>query len=197
MCAHKGKLVINGVHHIAIHVTHLDAFVAFCEALQFRCVARTATTAWIATPTIYLYLIQTTPAPDRSREFTHPGMSHMCIQTPDMAAAVAILRQHDFALLSPPVNLGTGHWYLYARSPSGDIVEIESVPYAPATTPPWVAHVAMVTQHIERLAAFYRHITHTTANGGVSIGPNPRFDAVLQLPQARMIPTWLKGINIT
>lgn len=189
--------MINGVHHIALHVTHLDTYIAFCQALQFHCVARVGDTAWIATPTVYLQLIQTPQSTAKNIDFTRPGISHLCIQTPNMAATVSILRQYSFAPLSDPINLGTGHWYLYARMPSGDIVEIEGVPYAPAATPPWVAHVAMVTQHIDRLATFYRHITHTTANGGTSIGPHPRFDDVLQLHQARMIPTWLKGLNIT
>jgi len=184
-------------HHIHIRLRQLTPFLAMLNDFGFNTVTHHATEAWIRTPNAYVHLSQSATVPPPPPDFTQAGISHLCIQTPDMHQALRILQRHGALPLSPPVNLGTGHWYLYARTPSGDILEIEGVPYAQTEPAPWLAHVALVSSDVARLADFYQPLTGTTRRGGQPIGPNPRFDEVLQRPAARMIPIWLVGLNVT
>lgn len=185
------------VHHIHIRLRQLTPLLAMLNDFGFTTVTHGTSEAWIRTPNAYLRLSQSDTVPMPPSDFTQAGISHLCIQTPDMHQALRILQRHGAHPLSEPINLGTGHWYLYARTPGGDIVEIEGVPYAPTEPTPWIAHVALVSCDVVRLADFYHALTGTTRRGGHTIGPNPRFDDVLQHPAARMIPIWLVGLNVT
>jgi hypothetical protein len=185
-------------HHVDIQLRTLAPFCTMLGDFGFHTVTHDASEAWLRTPNAYLHLVQSDILPAPQHDFTCAGISHLCIQTADMRQALTILHRHGAQPLSDPVNLGTGHWYLYARTPGGDIIEIEGVPYAPPTEPsPWLAHVALVSGDVVRLADFYQQLTGTTRRGGHPIGPNPRFDEVLQQPAARMIPIWLVGLNVT
>ena len=185
------------LHHVVIHVRNLSHIIEFLGAFGFACVHQTHDDAWVQTPNAYLHLVVDARITASDHPFTDRGISHICIQTPDMRHAIQLLHHHGLRPLSLPVNLGTGHWYVYARLPDGDIIEIEGVPYAPTGTQPWLAHVALVSTDVARIADFYRLLTATTLRGGHTIGPNPRFDTGLQLTAAQMIPCWLVGLNLT
>jgi len=185
------------LHHVTIHVTQLSQTVDLLCDFGFVCVHHTAASAWIQAPNAYIHVIADTHITPHDYPFTDGGISHICIQTPDMRQALHVLQHHRARPLSAPINLGTGHWYLYARLPDGDIIEIEGVPYAPAGTTPWLAHVALVSTNVTRLTDFYRQLTQGTVRGGHTVGPNPRFDTGLQLQHAQMIPCWVVGGNLT
>lgn len=185
------------LHHVTMHVSNLAHTVDLLDAFGFACVMRETHAAWIQAPNTYLHLRHDSSIIPTDHNFTDGGISHICIQTPDMHQAIRILRAHAARPLSDPINLGTGHWYLYARLPDGDIIEIEGVPYAPAGTTPWLAHVALVSTDVTRISDFYRQLTTGIVRGGHTVGPNPRFDTGLQLPHAQMIPCWVVGGNLT
>lgn len=185
------------LHHITMHVSNLADTIDLLGAFGFACVAHTPHTAWIQAPNAYLQLHHDPTIIPQDHNFTDSGISHICIQTPDMRHARRVLLQHGARPLSDPINLGTGHWYLYARLPDGDIIEIEGVPYAPPTASPWLAHVALVSQNIPRLANFYQQLTATTYRGGQTLGPNPRFDTGTQLHAVQMMACWMVGLNLT
>lgn len=184
-------------HHIDIRLRHLAPLLALLDDFGFQNITHDANEAWVRTPNAYLHLTQSATVAPPTDDFTGAGISHLCIQTPNMRHALSILARHNARPLSEPVNLGTGHWYVYARTPGGDIIEIEGVPYAPTEATPWLAHVAIVSGDVVRLADFYQQLTGTSRRGGQAIGPNPRFDVVLQRHEARMIPIWLVGLNVT
>ncbi|MCX6014802.1 MAG: hypothetical protein NT020_04325, partial [Chloroflexales bacterium] len=91
----------------------------------------------------------------------------------------------------------TGHRYVYIHDSDANVLELEGVPYAPATQIPWLAHVAFATSDIVRLGDFYQHLFDGESNGGQPIGPHPRYDEVLSLSDVRVIPRWIKGANLT
>ena len=62
---------------------------------------------------------------------------------------------------------------------------------------PWLAHVAIATPDIERLAGFYHGLLGGERRGGQKIGPNPLYDQITGLQNVEVIPTWIVGANIT
>ncbi len=185
------------LHHITMHVSNLAHTIELLDAFGFTCVVRDAHEAWVQAPNAYLHLCHDHTITPNDHNFTDAGISHICIQTPDMRQALRTLRAHGARPLSQPINLGTGHWYLYVRLPDGDIIEIEGVPYAPTDATPWLAHVALVSTDLPRISTFYQQLTATTLRNGQRIGPNPRFDTGMQLHDVQMIPAWVVGANLT
>lgn len=131
------------------------------------------------------------------RQVNEAGITHFCIQSRHIQSLYEGLMDAGAQPNAPPTTLLTGTEYLYARDPEQNVIEIEGLPYAPEEQLPWLAHVAIATPDIERLASFYHGLLGGERRGGQKIGPNPLYDQITGLQNVEVIPTWIVGANIT
>lgn len=131
------------------------------------------------------------------RQVNEAGITHFCIQSRHIQSLYDGLIDVGAQPNAPPTTLLTGTEYLYARDPEQNVIEIEGLPYAPDEQLPWLAHVAIATPDIERLAGFYHGLLGGERRGGQKIGPNPLYDQITGLQNVEVIPTWIVGANIT
>ena len=190
------------LHHIGLAVRDLGRAMAFYRAAAgfepaAECVG-SAPAALLRAPNCYLELIITAAAADATpRPVNEAGITHFCVQGRQMDALHTRFADAGASFHAPPVGLGTGNLYAYARDPELNVVELEALPYAPPAQAPWVAHVAIATPDVERLAAFYHRLLGGNRVGGQKIGPSPLYDQVTGLPAVEVIPTWIAGGNVT
>ncbi len=211
--------MIKGIHHIGISVCDLERELAFFQhalgsewAIStginspgfFRAATQRADTAahtaMLRGPNCYLELIEfTTPQPDAPvrRDVNEAGITHTCVQSQSMGTLRPRFAEAGASFHADPVVLATGNTYCYARDGEANVIEIEALPYAPPDLAPWVAHVAIATPDIERLANFYHRVLGGTRMGGQKIGPHPLYDQIAGLNNIEMIPTWLAGSNVS
>ncbi len=151
-------------------------------------------------PNCYLELIAfTTPQPCTPvrRDVNEAGITHMCVQSQNMGVLHSRFAEAGASFHVDPVVLATGNTYCYARDGEANVIEIEALPYAPPDLAPWVAHVAIATPDIERLANFYHRVLGGTRMGGQKIGPHPLYDQIAGLNNIEMIPMWIAGSNVS
>lgn len=100
------------------------------------------------------------------------------------------------SLIAPPLDLGTGNQYAYARDPEGNIMEIEGLPYAPAAEPTWLGHVAVVTHDIDVAATFYCGLFGAELQNRGRFGPKPQLDRMGGLTGVALEGAWLPAVNM-
>ena len=84
------------------------------------------------------------------------------------------------------------------RDPEDNIVELEGLPYAASvTSPPWFAHVALVTPDIKRLCAFYSLVTGAKVHSSGHFGPERKYDVVAGLENIVFDGAWIKAGPLT
>lgn len=135
------------------------------------------------------------PAPV-ANPINRAGIRHFCAQNHDVAPLAAAVATQGGNLIAPPLDLGTGNQYAYARDPEGNIMEIEGLPYAPLGEPTWLAHVALVMRDMDRAIAFYAALFGTALKNRGRFGPGPQLDRMGGLVDAQLEGAWLPAGNL-
>jgi catechol 2,3-dioxygenase-like lactoylglutathione lyase family enzyme len=151
----------------------------------------------LAAPHCQLELVNISGREPPYRPVNAAGITHFCLQTDQIEPLYSQFAASGATFHAVPLQLATGNMYCYARDPENNVVELEALPNAPANLPPWIAHVALATPDVARLATFYHAIVGGTRAGGQEIGLNPLYDTLTGLQDMRVIPTWIIGANIT
>ena len=200
--------MISSIQHIGITVQQIERAIAFLEqAAGFVPVpddrmnglhATAARSMLLRGPRCMIELLQ---YEHREQPSYHPvsdaGITHFCVQTNQIEPLYQRFATAGATFHATPLQLATGNRYCYARDPEGNVIELEALPDAPANQAPWIAHVALATPDVARLATFYHHILGGARAGGQQIGPNPLYDALTGLTDMRVVPAWIIGANIT
>jgi catechol 2,3-dioxygenase-like lactoylglutathione lyase family enzyme len=212
--------MIKGIHHVALVVRDLvTAERYYCATAGMHRLAVEAEQA-IASPSQQLaasanfpvgqsllagrngYLVLLAPqwpsgAPDtEANPINRPGIRHFCVQNFDCTILEKAVLGHGGSLIAPPLDLGTGNQYAYARDPEGNIMEIEGLPYAPVDAPTWMGHVAIVTRNMDGAIAFYTQLFGSTLQNRGRFGPGPQFDRMGGLVDARIEGAWIPANNM-
>jgi catechol 2,3-dioxygenase-like lactoylglutathione lyase family enzyme len=210
--------VIRGIHHLTLMVRDIPAEVRFfeaaagqhclageaAEALALSCreadgSAARRTSALLAGPNGYLLLFEADAAAvgsETANPINRAGIRHFCIQNHDCTLLDAGVHRGGGSLIAPPLDLGTGNQYAYARDPEANIMEIEGLPYAPAGKPTWLAHVAIVTRDMDRACAFYEGLLESRLKRRADVGPGLQFDRMGGLTDAKLEGAWLPAGNL-
>lgn len=214
-----GGVMIKGLHHAGLSVANLDGAIQFyTTAHAFEVIARfhvsdrvdlrammavgnsACEVALLRGPTGFLELFHfTNPAePDGPPEVYRAGLRHICLQAADGdwlydAFVGAGAKSH-----ARPSGLGTGNLYCYIRDPEDNVLELEGLPYAASVaSPPWFAHIALVTPNIQRLSAFYSLVTGAPVHSTGHFGPEPKYDVVAGLNDIVFDGAWVKAGPLT
>ena len=208
--------MIKGIHHIALVVECIEAALPYyMNVVGMKRLSDSDATAispdqdgieasarhcLLAGPNAYLKLISPNNFPlqaeTRSGPIHQPGIRHFCVQNHDCAILEAAVSATGGSLIAPPLDLGTGNQYAYARDPEGNIMEIEGLPYAPAGEPTWMGHVSIVTRDMNAAVEFYSALFAIEPNSRGRFGPGPQFDRMGGLTDAQIEGAWLPTGNI-
>ncbi len=205
---------ILGVHHVGLCVRDLARAAAFysnaasfVDAAEFNAALTLvgtqsnppANTRMLRGANSYLHLIeQQSQAPARvtRREVAEEGIVHLCLQSPRLGAMYDHFKTAGASFHAPPVDLGTGFLYSYARDLEGNVVELEGVPPVWEDARPWVAHVSFSSHDVDRLCAFYAGLLGSTPNRSGVVGPGRRIDLVSGMADTRFKAAWIPGPNM-
>lgn len=189
--------MITSLHHVRIHVTDIAYAVRFYLALGWPVIPLSAANAFVMTPNAGILLCHVPHASPSNTDVHALGWRHLCIQVADMHRALSICERHAMTMLSPPVDLRTGHLYVYGRNPEATLIEIEEVPYSPYHYPSWLGHIACVSHDVAQLKRFYGEFVGGDIGDPGILGPNDAYDRVVGFSQARLHPVWIKRLNLT
>ena len=201
---------IRGIHHVAISVRDLGAAVDFYTGpMGLHAVAGDAFCAGpdgaspagatiLEGPNAYVALHQyddAPPAPTDGVPVEGPGFTHICFQCPAPEGLYYKARAAGASAVSlgdDPVDLGGyGVRYAYLRDADATMFEIEQIDEPKFDGPIWIAHVALVSPDIDRLADFYASVLGVAPRRRVNKVVGPRVDEVTGLPDARARAAWL------
>ena len=195
--------MVNALHHVALAVRDpQQAATFFHSAMGFEAAdmpLETGGSRFLRAPNCYLQLIPAQGGdalPVHARPVNEPGITHFCVQSRKLDVLHASFERAGAKFHSEPVGLGTGNLYCYARDPEANVIEIEGIPYVPEDQVPWLAHVALATPDVGRLAEFYARVVNGTRLGGQKIGPNPLYDRITGLRDVEVIPYWVASLNV-
>jgi catechol 2,3-dioxygenase-like lactoylglutathione lyase family enzyme len=203
---------IKGIHHVGLTVRDVKAVAHFYTAAAGFTMADEAeasrsigsddghrAAAILRGPNAYVHLLAADPgAPIRStrREVSEAGIVHICLQTPVIESLYGRFGVAGASFHSPPVDLGTGFLYSYARDCEGNVVELEGVPLVWDDPMPWIAHVSFSSANVNRLADFYAQVFASKAIKSSHIGPDKRFDLVSGMPGTEFMAAWIPAGNM-
>ncbi len=212
--------MIRGIHHIALVVQDFDAVLPYyADAAGLRRLPDEAAHALgldyagatnpdgspidhhlLAGPNGYLNILsprRQSPAPRSEVDpINRPGIRHFCVQNHDCLILEKAVLGSGGSLIAPPLDLGTGNQYAYARDPEGNIMEIEGLPYAPAEEPTWMGHIAIVTRDMDAAIAFYSPLFGSALQNRGRFGPGPQFDRMGALADTQIEGAWLPAGNM-
>ena len=211
--------MIKGIHHVALVVESMDTVLPYyCAAAELRRMTDADALAispkhveldnlnvasfdqrLLAGPNAYLKILskpRSAAGKSGVNPINQPGIRHFCVQNHDCAILESAVHDNGGTLIAPPLDLGTGNQYAYARDPEGNIMEIEGLPYAPADEPTWLGHVAIVTQDMGVAVGFYAGLFGTKLKSRGRFGPGPQFDRMGGLVDARLEGAWLPAGNM-
>lgn len=200
----SGPSPVLGLHHLAIQVQDVAAaerFYVAAASLQpwpaAQPLSDVAGARWLSAANAGLCLLPAAPgASPVRRGVNEAGITHWCLQTPDISAVHRRFADAGAAFHCAPVDLGTGFLYCYARDPEFNVTEIECVPPVWADSKPWVAHVNIATADLSRLAAFYAAFLGSPAVRSPRLHSDSRLDAIADLPQVQLRAAWLQAHNV-
>jgi catechol 2,3-dioxygenase-like lactoylglutathione lyase family enzyme len=128
------------------------------------------------------------------------GIAHVCLHSSEMLELLQ--RWHDAGggANSPPVDLGTGFRYCYARDLEGHVWELEQLPRLPASHwPPgqvsWLAHASVAVADLDRAVAFYAGLLGGEVVRSRPLGGRPQIDELAALPDVQLAMAWLDAGN--
>ncbi len=211
--------MIVGLHHTGLSVRDLDRAIAFYSAEQAFTVTARFALADNATNRallqvdhagaevaflkgtlgcLELFQFAQRPEADAGKPAVYAaGIRHICLQGDLTDTLFDGMVAAGASAHARPSGLGTGNSYAYLRDPEANIIEVEGVPWAPATiTRPWFAHTATVSPAIDRLADFYATLTGVEVHRRGSFGPDRKFDLVGGLENARFHGAWIRLANV-
>lgn len=187
------------VHHIAINAQAPGDLAALYEqAVGFTRVDAPGPVRWLAGPNAFIALHQATRplrATDMGRSVADPGIGHFCIQSGDGPAVWRALASAGIAFNAEVTSLGGDYLYAYGRDPEANLIEVEGITVEAEPDPPWVAHVALVSADLERLAEFYAALIGRAPHNGGRF-KNPAFKAITGLDDVDVSAKWLMADNI-
>ncbi|MFZ9857760.1 MAG: VOC family protein [Roseiflexaceae bacterium] len=189
--------MITSIHHVSIQVKDIAYAVRFYLALGLPVIPLSPAYAFVMTPNAGILLRHVPQAVPSQTDVHALGWRHLCIQVPDMNRALGICENHAVTMLSSPVDLRTGHLYIYGRNPDATLIEIEEVPYTPYHYPCWLGHIACVSHDVAQLKRFYVDFIGGDIVDPGPIGPNAAYDRVVGFSQTRLHPVWVKRLNLT
>ncbi len=216
--------MIKGVHHIGASVSQLDETMRFYKeavdlkaSIYFEIANNRAIdqvvnltdvrcrAAMLSGQTTYLELIEfesPAPATQTIMPVNGPGITHICFQSSESDSAYWKFQQGGMKPVSrgsKPVKLSRSDiTYAYGRDTAGNMFEMEQWETSPKPFPIWIAHVALVSHDIERLANFYSTIILGLENSPAirRINAIPTLDIVANLDDVDLFGTWIPTPNI-
>ena len=189
--------MLTQIHHITIHVRSIAVALQRYTAFGLVCLRHTSQEAWLSAPNCLVLLCVPERLVPNDRTIFDSGYSHCCIQTPSISHFFDNIAKTDVRPRSQPVDLGTGHRYAYLDDGDSIVTECEGVPYAPPQEEPWLAHVALATANLDRLAAFYGALSGGTIRTSALMADNPGIDTIAQYSGIRAQAAWIRGLNLT
>ncbi|MBS0326992.1 MAG: VOC family protein [Proteobacteria bacterium] len=127
------SITITGIAHVGIRVHDLARSVAFYERLGFRKTAGPIgpePVAILKHPSgVEINLVLNAPEADEPNVLMdvaqkHPGITHIALLCPDIAAARRELEAAGIALSGGPVRFETGDWAIFVRDPDRNVIEL-------------------------------------------------------------------------
>ena len=188
--------MITGLHHVGLAAADIGGAARFYESLTGAAAPANTTGGLLAGLNLRIEVHQAASSEATPPALNRPGIRHLCVQNFDCAKLEAAVTGAGGALIAPPLDLGTGNLYAYARDPEGNIVEIEGLPYAPSAQPNWIGHVALVTRNIGATLRFYSALLGTEAAGPRQVGPSAAVDWMGGLTGAILHGAWLSAGNV-
>jgi catechol 2,3-dioxygenase-like lactoylglutathione lyase family enzyme len=187
------------IHHIAINAQSPDDLSAlYARAVGFKELETPGPVRWLAGPNAFVALHQASRplgADDLNRSVADQGIGHFCIQSGDGPATWQALTSAGIAFNAGMTSLGGDYLYAYGRDPEANLIEVEGLTNGASPGSPWIAHVALVSANIERLAAFYTRLIGRAPHDGGRF-KNPAFKTITGLDDVDVSAKWLMTDNI-
>ena len=205
--------MIKGIHHVGLTLGNVrDAAQFYAAAAAFTVFNNTALrlptglnavevdgASWLQAPNAYLRLLEPRIAlePRKTRrEVAEAGIVHVCLQSTSIEDLYQKFACAGATFHAPPVDLGTGFLYSYARDTEHNVVELEGVPPVWQDTTPWIAHVSFSSADIDRLADFYAEVVNRKAIKSPRFGPSPKMDLVSGMQNTEFRAAWIEAGNM-
>ncbi len=207
--------MINGIHHIGITVASIERTARFYaqaanfqpspqteRALSINCgsgVRAQPDQSMLQSANAYIRLLEPVtaiPARQDRRPVAEAGIVHACLQSPSIEHLYGNFQKAGATFHAPPVDLGTGFLYSYARDTENNVMELEGVPPVWDDPTPWLAHVSLSSHDVDRLAIFYANVLGQTAAKSGHLGPNPNIDAVSGMLGTELRAAWIQAGNM-
>lgn len=191
-----------GVHHVAIVAHDVPALAAFyAQAAGFKPWAALDALGFegkamaLAGPNAGLRILAGGDAPTR-RPVSEAGFTHLCLQSPAIAALYAAHAQAGASFHCPLIDLGTGFLYCYARDPEHNVIELEGVAPVWEDGTAWIAHVNVACADIARQAAFYGALIDASVARSPRLQGDARFDQIADLQGVALRMAWVPARNM-
>lgn len=207
--------MIRGIHHVGLTVADARATIAFfLSAADLVAMANVESQLELPTsaaarplPDVSMlrsanaYLRFLEPLKDSAprqvmRSVAEAGIVHICLQSTSIDYLYGRFKEAGATFHAPPVDLGTGFLYSYARDHEANVVELEGVPPVWEDPAPWIAHVSFTSANIDRLVAFYSGVFGETAIRSPRVGPNNRFDEISGMKGTEFKAAWIQAGNM-
>jgi catechol 2,3-dioxygenase-like lactoylglutathione lyase family enzyme len=187
------------IHHIAINaLSPADLSALYAQAVGFEKVETPGSVRWLAGPNAFLALHQASKpvgADDLNRSVADQGIGHFCIQSGDGPSTWQALSAAGISFNAEMTSLGGDYLYAYGRDPEANLIEVEGMTIGAPPGSPWIAHVALVSADIERLAAFYAELIGRAPHNKGRF-KNPAFKAITGHDDVDVSAKWLMTDNI-
>ena len=201
--------VFIGVHHIGLTVVDVDTSARFyATAAGLVATAEADSRApvpksldgehkFLRSLNARLRIMKSTSARKATpRPVSDAGITHVCLQSTQMESLYRQFQTAGATFHAPPVELGTGFLYCYARDVEANVVELEGTAPVWDDPTPWIAHVSLTSADVDRLSAFYATLFDQPVIMSPRIGPNPKLDLVSGLTGTEFRAAWVPAGNM-
>ncbi len=206
--------VFIGVHHVGLTVTDADAARRFYStAAAFEDAPDLDQRLMPGTPDVgvgkfmrgvnaNLRIIKAQPSSGMiaraagQRPVSEAGITHVCLQSTRLDALYKNFQSAGATFHAPPVDLGTGFLYSYARDFEANVVELEGTAPVWDDPTPWLAHVSFSSADRDRLTNFYATLLGQSAIKSSRLGPNSKLDLVSGLAGTEFMAAWIPAGNM-
>lgn len=187
------------VHHIAMNAVAPDELAAlYKHAVGFQIVPSADRICWLAGPNAFIALhpaSRSLETADMARSVTDPGIGHFCIQSGDGPGTWAALSTRGIAFNAAMTSLGGDYLYAYGRDPEANLIEVEGMTADAEPGPPWIAHVALVSADLVRLADFYAMLIGRAPHNSGRF-QHPAFKAITGHDDVDVSAQWICADNL-
>jgi catechol 2,3-dioxygenase-like lactoylglutathione lyase family enzyme len=157
-------------------------------------------TAFIAAPNLFIALSNSpgepATAPRSERAINALGIAHLCLQGRDGTALRSGMEAAGTDFFAPPVALGTGFTYAYARAADGRLLELEAAPKLPERPAAWLAHLAYVSENPDALSRFYAALLDAPLVVGGRFRDNPLMNRMAAVSNLDVEIWWVQSAPI-